>query len=259
MIPLISCICVTQKKPMMLDLVIACFEAQTYQNKQLIILFEDHDQDTIDYLEKKTFVDNIKLIKISCNPKKTLGELRNLAIEQADGEFICQWDDDDWYHINRLQYQFDALLKAKCFGSILRHWLIFDKTKNKLYISHARNWEGSILCHKKLFLLRKYDEKSKGEDTAVIEYFYENGYIINIDEITGMYIYVYHGGNTWDLEHFNEIFASSKELILEPNLTEKILKISPIETSNLIDKLLMLNSKKTETLFINSVIDEKQH
>lgn len=244
----------------MLDLVIACFRAQTYQNKQLIILYEDHDQTTIEYIKKQTFPDDTKVIEVSSDPKKTLGELRNIAIEQADGEFICQWDDDDWYHVNRLQYQFDALTKAERLGSILRHWLIFDATKNKLYISHARNWEGSILCSKELFLLKKYDESSRGEDTAVVEYFCENEYLVSINEITGMYMYVYHGSNTWDFEHFNKIFDRCKEVIADSSITGKILNTSPIESSILMDEIMRLNDHMAEEWSANSnklIVEDK--
>ena len=38
-----------------------------------------------------------------------LGGLRTLAIERAQGDWICQWDDDDRYHPARLQMQWDAV------------------------------------------------------------------------------------------------------------------------------------------------------
>ncbi|MNV70454.1 hypothetical protein D3C71_1634220 [compost metagenome] len=162
-----------------------------------------------------------------------------MAIEEADGDFICQWDDDDWYHVNRLQYQFTALTAAGKSGSILTHWLIFNATNNKLYISHARNWEGSLLCSKHLFSLKQYDNSSRGEDTAVVEFLCEEGYIVNINEITGLYIYVYHGGNTWDLNHFNEIFACCQEIQVSPAMTGRIFGLSPDQSSVLIDEILL--------------------
>jgi glycosyltransferase involved in cell wall biosynthesis len=227
---------------MMLDLAISCFEAQTYPNKQLIILYENHDQTTAEYIQKRAFPEVFKIIEVKCNPKMSLGELRNIAIEQADGEYICQWDDDDWYHVNRLQYQLDALVIAQSSGSILTHWLILDAIKNKLYISHARNWEGSLLCKKELFLLKKYDNRLKGEDTAMVEFLCDNNYIIKINELTGMYIYVYHGKNTWSLEHFEKIFNRCQEVTSYSDDNENILCLLPVEGSVLIDEILLLNN-----------------
>ena len=240
--PLISCICITLEKPKMLNLAIACFEAQTYENKQLVILYEDFDYATTEYIRRRTFSMSIKVIEAKSNPKKTLGELRNIAIEQSDGEFICQWDDDDWYHVNRLQYQFDFLDCAKRSGSILRYWIVLDAMSNRLYISNSRNWEGSILCRKELLLLKKYDKISKGEDSEVITFLCENDHLVKIDKVTGIYVYIYHGKNTWNLSHFSEIFKCSQEIHTNKNISEMFLDLSPEKSSLLIDNILQLNN-----------------
>ena len=103
--PLISCICVTYRKPALLERAIRCFESQTYPNKELVILYEDHDEPTVTYITGHTFSPGIRCICTPGNPKKTLGELRNIANNAAKGEFLCQWDDDDWYHPSRLTFR----------------------------------------------------------------------------------------------------------------------------------------------------------
>jgi glycosyltransferase involved in cell wall biosynthesis len=245
-LPLISCICVTYKKTHLLDRAIKCFEAQTYPNKQLIILYEDIDTETKFFTANHKFSGNCKIIGVDGVPKRTLGELRNIAIDSADGEFICQWDDDDWYHINRLEYQFNVTrLSGKC-GSLLRHWLIFDSTQQKLYISHARNWEGSILCEKRLFRLKTYDNCSKGEDTGVVEYLIDCGCLTARHDAPGLYMYVYHGRNTWDLNHFNEIFKCSQVIDTEGLDISQVVTLAPAEASCIIDELLYQHQIKHE-------------
>ena len=60
--PLISCVCVTHNRPNMLERVIKCFEYQTYNNKQLVIVYEELDKLTKAYIDSHTFSNNIKII-----------------------------------------------------------------------------------------------------------------------------------------------------------------------------------------------------
>jgi len=48
--PVISCICVTRKKPALLERAVRCFLIQSYQQKELVIVYEDDDQVTIDHI-----------------------------------------------------------------------------------------------------------------------------------------------------------------------------------------------------------------
>ncbi|MCC8197454.1 MAG: glycosyltransferase family 2 protein [Tannerellaceae bacterium] len=77
--------------------------------------------------------------------KLTLGELRNLCVQNADGKYICQWDDDDWYSEDRLQIQMEYIIKSNKAAWVLLCWIIFDSINKKSYLSSVRAWEGSIL------------------------------------------------------------------------------------------------------------------
>jgi glycosyltransferase involved in cell wall biosynthesis len=209
---LVSCLCVTHKKPRLLTRAIACFLSQSYPFKQLVIVYENTDLETELYVKELYLTDNIKLVKAdSASVKKTLGELRNMAVREADGEYVCQWDDDDWYHSDRIFYQLQALQKSGKPASILNRWLIFNEVENKVYYSHQRLWEGSIMCRKDIFKLRSYLAVSKGEDTAIIDFLNDNDYLEPLDA-PYLYVYIYHSRNTWTIEHFKEIFDSSTEM-----------------------------------------------
>lgn len=197
----------------MLQRVIDCFRDQSYVNRQLAIIYEESDELTCGFLHGLTWEENIKLVKVPDKPVKfSLGKLRNLSLEQADGDYVCQWDDDDWYDPDRLSAQMEAIQKADRPASILSRWIVFDAIRRKAYLSNRRLWEGSILCRKELMLNKPYPEIAKGEDTEVIDYLSENDLLAIIDDQPGLYIYTYHGTNTWEPSHFEDIFSASREL-----------------------------------------------
>lgn len=211
--PLISCLCVTHKKPKMLKRVIDCFYNQSYQNKQLIIVYEDFDVLTHDFIINQYFGDDVKVVTIDSSKRKVpLGELRNISICKADGEYICQWDDDDWFDPDRLTTQMLCIQQSGKPACILSRWIVFDALTNKAYISNQRLWEGSILCQKDLMQEKLYPALDKGEDSSVIEYLYLNDKLHIIDNMPELYVYISHGNNTWEQKHFDQIFKFSTEL-----------------------------------------------
>lgn len=197
----------------MLSRVIECFWAQTYQNKEMIIIYEEDDISTAQFVENpNNLSDNIRIFKMPATQRMSLGALRNEGISLANGEFVCQWDDDDWYHMNRLTCQYYALSQEDCDGCIMTRWLVFDAINKRAYVSNRRQWEGSIMCRKDLMQQKAYENISIGEDTAVIDYLVAAECLHLIEDAPGLYIYIYHGGNTWDQAHWAYIFECSTAL-----------------------------------------------
>jgi glycosyltransferase involved in cell wall biosynthesis len=209
--PLISCLCITHNNPKQLQLVINCFNAQTYANKELMVLFEG-DNTYVKGLSNHNRNKDIYFVEVPANPKLTLGELRNIAVEQCNGEYFCQWDDDDWYANNRLQVQMDAIRQSCKPASMLLYWLMYDNVNKSAYLSPFRLWEGSILCKKSIITPEcNYASLIKGEDTILL------GNLLNSNSIfpvinPSLYIYVFHGKNTWDHNHFNLYYNRGKQL-----------------------------------------------
>jgi len=239
--PLISCICVTREKPRLLSRAIDCFLAQTYPNRELIILYEDDDTATKDFIGSIRPNPQIKTTIVARSSQIRLGQLRNMAIQEAHGEYICQWDDDDWYHAGRLEYQYAIITQTGYAGCIMLKWIIFDSTTGQAYISNPRLWEGSILCKKNILLPGSYENKSVGEDTILIETLFSNKALYPIMHVPHLYIYNYHVGNTWDRAHWEFIFKSGTPLSDEINF--EITRImanayDAVEGALLLDKLL---------------------
>ncbi len=212
--PLISCLCITRARVPLLKRAIQSFNDQTYINKELVIVYENDDLSTRQFLTK--VLDN-KIIKIEAgtSPKLTLGELRNLSIRECNGEYFCQWDDDDWSHNSRLEFQMDVIQKSKLPACVMVHWLIFDALEKEAYVSSIRPWEGSLLCKKSLMTEElKYEDNDRGEDTTIIKRLFSRNLIFPV-VMPKLYIYVYHGKNAWLYEHWERIFRASKKLSAE--------------------------------------------
>ena len=218
--PLISCLCVTRDRVQLLKRSLTCFLDQTYINKELVIVYDDDDVSTKIFLNQD-LDDTIKKFEVKNSNCLTLGERRNLAIQRCGGEYFCQWDDDDWSHNKRLEFQMNVIRESKMPACVMIHWLIFDAMENQAYVSNGRPWEGSILCKKALITEdMKYADSEKGEDTIIIKELFSRNLIFPVI-MPKLYIYVHHGKNLWEREHWEEIFNASKKLSAE---SSKIIK-----------------------------------
>lgn len=241
--PLISCICVTRHRPALLQRALDCFLAQTYPRKELVILFEQDDAATCELLERRPRDERIRPVCVERSPDKKLGHLRQYAIHQSRGDFVCQWDDDDWYHQDRLSHQYTALRDAGRQASILSRWMMFDATpgNHRAYISYPRLWEGSLLCGRELIQQRPYANLERDEDTPVVYALSEAGAVHVIEDAPHLYVYTVHGSNTWKREHFVHIFRQS--MALPPLIQETIHNIlqsyySVADGSGLLDQAM---------------------
>ena len=213
--PVISCICVTRGQPEMLKRAIRCFAGQSYPHKELVVVYEDDDAATDSFLKTGglSTARDIRLIRAPAVPKVSLGQLRNVGIAAASGEYVCQWDADDWYHMDRLNIQYERLREDGRDGIAMTQWIVFNAIDKKAYISNRREvWEGSILCRKSVLQQKPYEDKHLGEDTATMDYLISRDSIYFLEDVPGIYVYIYHGSNTWNFDHWNEIFEASSAL-----------------------------------------------
>src|SRR3954464_6478512 len=97
--PLISCLCLSYRRPAFLRNAIACFLSQTYFNKELIIIGHNDDNESVNIVASFNAPD----IKYFTVPHLPIGHWRNIAVERSAGTYFCQWDDDDWHHNDRLK------------------------------------------------------------------------------------------------------------------------------------------------------------
>lgn len=162
------------------------FLKQTYENCSLLII---NDGPLLNVVHDRVF--EIKLPKVH-----DLGTLRNIALDLSFDSWVCQWDDDDYYPIDKIERQVEELIESSKEACVYRNQIIYSVPSNcaRYYTSH--DWygiEGTIL-HKPTS--HRYPIGSKGEDTVFIEKFVDDLHVIN--NLPEENIKLYHGSNVWD-------------------------------------------------------------
>lgn len=197
--PLISCLMVTRGRHQLARLAIASFLQQTYPKRELVVVDDDSDSRLSDWIEAQAspLVRLVRLPDRGC----PLGELRNLAVEQARGAYVCQWDDDDLSDPVRLEVQLQTLMGTGSQASLLARWMIWWPQRQRLALSCYRDWEGSLLCQRSL--MPQYPARlRRGEDTVLLNRLLRSIRLARID-LPRLYLYVVHGANTFEASHFD--------------------------------------------------------
>ena len=100
-----TCLCLTRNRRQWLPKAIACFQRQTYRDSELLILADG--ESVADLVPGDP---RIRLIHIS--ESLEIGGKRNFGCEQARGEVIAHWDDDDHSEPERLADQIQRLTES---------------------------------------------------------------------------------------------------------------------------------------------------
>lgn len=209
--PLVSCLCVTERRAEFLKRAVQCYQAQTYVNKELIVVYKDNDWETRAYLEELQ-VEGLHIIPVDNTLGMTLGDLRNKSVEHSHGSYFCNWDDDDWYHADRLRVQMACLQANYQDASLLSNVLMYDGVNERAYFSDFNFWAGSILCRKAIFTEAvRYPSRKKSEDEVFIHRLIRHCKVYPVIS-SNLYLYIYHGQNTWEETHFQNMFSESQRL-----------------------------------------------
>jgi glycosyltransferase involved in cell wall biosynthesis len=220
-LPKISCLTVTLNRLGLLKNAIRCYTEQTYPNRELVIVTDGSPRykRAIERHVGSLGRDDIRLVFL--DGEHTLGRLRNIAIESASGEIICQWDDDDLYHPHRLAEQAAAMHAGNARASFLTdHLQFFYEERRLLWIDWAQDgwiptmWNlipGTLMMYRdSRFSYPETGENARmGEDTAFLTSFYDEIPIARLGGKGYLYLYTYHGRNTYDADHHRALVASS--------------------------------------------------
>jgi glycosyltransferase involved in cell wall biosynthesis len=202
--PLVSCLMVTANRIHLARRALACLAAQTWQNTELVIV-DDGDEDYSPMLAEYADRILIRYHRISRDPDAHLGGLRNLTLDLAKGDYCTQWDDDEWYHPERLAVQMRFLLEHALDAVVLRYVLVhLDEPGfvDKAFRSDSVDGTCGTILHRRTQL--RYPNRPKSEDLAFLEQFAELGRVACMEESSShLFIRCFHGANTWDRKHFH--------------------------------------------------------
>jgi glycosyltransferase involved in cell wall biosynthesis len=166
----------------------ACFEAQSYPNRELVIVSTD-----LGSMAPGLNVPGARFFPAS--PDLLLGDLRNLSVQKARGQYVAIWDDDDWYHRDRLSLQLAAIGDRN--GSTLLRMTFAWPSRESYFVTGEHRCEPTLLARRPYLLCYPYPSLPRGEDTEVISRLE----LARLDR-PDLYVYNVHGGNTWPPEHF---------------------------------------------------------
>ncbi|MEO5562065.1 MAG: glycosyltransferase family A protein [Chitinophagaceae bacterium] len=206
--PLISCLCLSYRRPSFLKKAIECFEAQTYSNRELIVISHPDDEKSGGVVREF----NNPTIKFVTLPQLSFDELTNLSIEQSAGDYFCIWDDDDFHHARRLELQFRQMEMNGKEACILAYCLLYDNTRGNAYLSFPYLWYRTLLCKKSMYDigLRYRGNGHDGDLNFVIQLGQLNSLYPLL--MPSLYTYIYHGANSRTKGYFDSLFSRSQKL-----------------------------------------------
>ncbi|HQT65595.1 MAG: hypothetical protein B7Z75_06030 [Acidocella sp. 20-57-95] len=202
--PRVSCLMVSKGNMQFIQSAHRQFKAQTWPNKELVIVSSN-----ISPALRQLAGADPDIVLCEAPAGQSLGELRNISVARASGEFICQWDDDDLYDPQRIAVAMGVLLKASVSAVFLQNLLLWWQARGKLAISVLRLWEGTILAHRSVVPV--YPALTKGEDSAVANWITQHHSVALID-CADLYCYRVTGENTWNEAHFEKMFETASRV-----------------------------------------------
>jgi glycosyltransferase involved in cell wall biosynthesis len=194
---------VTAGRRRLAERAVQCFCNQTWANKELVIV-DDGGDDYSAMLEPYRTRASIRYERIDSRTKLVLGELRNVSLDRAQGDYCAQWDDDEWYHPQRIEAQMSAL--AHGGAAVLRYTLMH--LDGPVFVDHPyrtglhRGTPGTVVHRRST---ARYPNQPRREDSAYLRTIRrEQPVAIMGADWSHLFIRCYHGQNTWDHRHFIE-------------------------------------------------------
>ncbi|MGH9866926.1 MAG: glycosyltransferase [Candidatus Polarisedimenticolia bacterium] len=199
--PLVSCIMPTYNRRALAALALQSFLYQDYPHRELLVV--DDGEDPIgDLLSEAPGVRYFRLPS-----RRPLGAKRNFACEQASGEIIAQWDDDDWYAPERLSYQVGPILLGQADLTGLENACVLEPAHGRFWTTrqdlHERMFVGNVHGGTLVFrtqLLREglaYPEINLAEDAGLLRSALNRGKRLQRLSNPGVFVYMRHGSNAW--------------------------------------------------------------
>ena len=200
----VSCLMVTRDRVRLAARAIGCLLAQSWPNLELVVIDDGH-QDYEPMLAPARARMPVRYVRLAPQAGRLLGELRNHALDIATGELCAQWDDDEWYHPDRIATQARAVLEGDAVASVLKWTLMHVDTPALAHLPYradaGRGTPGTVV-HRRTAV--RYPNLARSEDARFLEGLARTGRIAVLDrEHSHLFIRCFHGANTWNERHFH--------------------------------------------------------
>lgn len=194
---------------------VRCFLSQTYADAELLVLVETQDRRPFDSVPGE----RVRFVRMDPAALAT-GAKRNLVNGMAGSELICHWDDDDWYHPDRLARQvslLDATGQEVVGYHDLLYWREGDRSLWAYYYQGRKPYATgtSMLYRRRWWEGHRFPgDKSVGEDTDFWREAASAGALASTGRELGypnihMIVATSHGSNTYRPQFGAEPFVGA--------------------------------------------------
>jgi glycosyltransferase involved in cell wall biosynthesis len=212
---LVSAVMVTRGNLELVSRSLRMFNAQSWLEKELIIVTDNVTEE----LKRVVSGHASSILLVEAPRGLSLGDYRNISVARARGNFVCQWDDDDFYHRDRISSMMTVLLETNVDAVFLSRWLMCWESRRTLAVSSPRIWEGSFVARKSV--MRVYPATERGEDTEMVNNLVSSSRIAMVDA-PHLYCYSVTGSNTWGEAHFDDLFRAAEKIYSGPQYQEAL-------------------------------------
>jgi glycosyltransferase involved in cell wall biosynthesis len=215
--PGVSCLMVTRDRLALARLAMRCFADQTLAQRELVVVCEGARwyRRALRRCAEELELEHFTLVPATAGTP--LGALRNLSMDAAAGEIVCQWDDDDLFHPTRLAVQLEGMLADGAQACFLtdhlqylerdRHAFWIDWTLGGRLTDELQLFPGTVMMYKDGELRYPQDGPfaHRGEDSVLVSQLFHTRRVARLPGMGHVYLYRYHGANTFDEAHHMQI------------------------------------------------------
>lgn len=194
--PLISCLCVTENRPDFMPWLLWNWKRQTHNSTELVI---------VDASEKP-FKSKVKGVRVIHAPHTNIPTRRNIAIQEAKGDLVAWFDDDDWYHPERLDVLSRLITDDTPIAGPKLAWFVNLFTlQAKRFVQRKGVLNSGLVAQKQVLLDLPYDEsQDKGSDLDWLVAARQRYRIAETFEVPSFFLcHNQNAGNTADVHQFN--------------------------------------------------------
>jgi glycosyltransferase involved in cell wall biosynthesis len=194
-VPLVTCLCLTRDRREWLPKAIACFRAQRYANRELLIV-ADKESDYAGLLPASSDRAPIRVVTTGPQPVGAKRNMGCIAASADPGSLIAVWDDDDHSDPNRLAWQAEDLLTSGRAVAGYRDMKFTDGANWWKYMGPSSFVLGtSLMFYRSWWQDHKFEEVNSGQDEAFAHRAYASGQLLELPDMDLMYATI-HPGNT---------------------------------------------------------------
>ena len=221
--PLSACVIIPSNgRPELLRHTLERVHAQEYDGLKRVVVIDDSSPELqmvpADF-ERRFASRAVQLEYIAMNTQHTVGQKRNIAVEQCEEDVVVHWDDDDFYADTRLREQLAPLAEGEADLTVFKHQLTYFMKEGALVAAggagavgaDAGSWGphfGTLAWRRSVAPKGlRYSDASQGEDIGLAQRLVEaGGRLLQVSSLSRVadappvFVCVRHGSNTWNWE-----------------------------------------------------------